>query len=111
MPANLAPFAFKPGQSGNPGGRGGEYYEAQEICRDAAPEAARVIIELLQSDDDRVRLMAAKEIFDRAFGRPKEFNPKGEPDALAGLTSAQQKARVAELLAFAATLQVPETIP
>jgi hypothetical protein len=61
MPASVARHAFRPGQSGNPGGKGGAFYEAQRICRDASPEAARVMIELLKSDDDRVRLMAADQ--------------------------------------------------
>ncbi|HTV45483.1 MAG TPA: hypothetical protein VMF05_09210 [Stellaceae bacterium] len=75
MPASLAPYAFKPGLSGNPGGKGGAFYEAQKICRDASPQAARVLIELLGSPDDRVRLMAAREISERAWGRPKDYDP------------------------------------
>ena len=36
------------------------------------------MIELLRSDDDRVRLMAAREITERAWGRPKDFDPAAE---------------------------------
>ncbi|MGH6678061.1 MAG: hypothetical protein ACREDL_03785 [Bradyrhizobium sp.] len=79
MPASLAPYAFRPGQSGNPGGKGGAFFEAQKICRDASPQAARVLIELLGSPDDRVRLMAAREISERAWGRPKDYDPAQEP--------------------------------
>ncbi len=78
VPANLAPYTFRTGQSGNPGGKGGTYYEAQRICRDASPKAARVMIELLSSEDDRVRLMAAREIYERAWGPPKAYDPATE---------------------------------
>jgi hypothetical protein len=78
VPANLAPYVFRPGTSGNPGGRTAKYYEAQKICRDASPEASRVLVDLLKSDDDRVRLMAAREVIERAWGRPKDFDPAAE---------------------------------
>ena len=78
VPASLAPYAFRPGKSGNPGGKSTKYYQSQKICRDASPEAARVLVELLKSDDDRVRLMAAREITDRAWGRPRDFDPAAE---------------------------------
>jgi hypothetical protein len=55
--------------------------------------------------------MAAREIFDRAFGRPREFNPKDEvADSLAGLTPAELKVRLTELLEFAASIEVPREI-
>jgi hypothetical protein len=61
---NLIPY--KPGQSGNPGGRTKEFAECQRICREASREAAQTMIGLLESDDDRVRLMAADKILERA---------------------------------------------
>ena len=37
------------------------------------------MIELLKSDDDRVRLMAADKLLERAWGRSQPFDPaKGE---------------------------------
>jgi hypothetical protein len=33
------------------------------------------MIELLSSEDDRVRLMAAREICERAWGPPKAYDP------------------------------------
>jgi hypothetical protein len=33
------------------------------------------MIELLKSDDDRVRLMAADKLIERAWGKPREYNP------------------------------------
>src|ERR1700674_1933831 len=86
VPANLAPHVFRPGQSGHPGGKGGTFYEAQQICRQATPEAARVMVELLKSDDDRVRLMAADKVYERAFGKPKEYDPNESPGGGIDLT-------------------------
>jgi hypothetical protein len=70
---NLIPF--RPGQSGNPGGRTKEFAECHEFCRGVSPEAARTMIELLKSDDDRVRLMAADKLLERAWGRAQPFDP------------------------------------
>jgi hypothetical protein len=37
-----------------------------------------VMIALLKSDDDRVRLMAADKVFERAWGRPQDYDPTQE---------------------------------
>jgi len=36
------------------------------------------LIELIQSEDERVALMAADKVFERAWGRPKEYDPNAE---------------------------------
>ena len=36
------------------------------------------MIELIQSEDERVALMAADKVFERAWGRPKEYDPNAE---------------------------------
>ena len=59
MPSGLAPHTFKSGQSGNPGSKGGTYYEARRICREAWPDAARKMVELMGDPDPRIALMAA----------------------------------------------------
>jgi hypothetical protein len=70
---------WKPGQSGNPGGFGGEYQRCLRLCRDASYEAAEEIIRLgRESDDDRVRFTAASWIFERSWGRPKDYDPATE---------------------------------
>ena len=66
---------FQPGQSGNPSGKGGLYQEALKICRAASPAAARRLVELLDSPDDRVALLAAEKVLDRAWGKVKETPP------------------------------------
>jgi hypothetical protein len=80
IPTPLARFAFKPGQTGNPGGRTKAFAEAQRICREASPEAARRMVELIRSEDERVALMAADKVYERAWGKPKEYDPSTERD-------------------------------
>src|SRR5260370_38196484 len=69
---------FPKGKSGNPGGRTKQFAQCQRLCREASPDAARRLIELIQSEDERVALMAADKVFERAWGRPKEFDPNAE---------------------------------
>ena len=73
---NLVPY--KKGQTGNPGGKTKLFAQVQRICREASPEAARRLIELMHSEDERVALMAADKVFERAWGRPKEYDPNAE---------------------------------
>ena len=45
------------------------------MCREASAAAARRLIELMHSEDERVALMAADKVLERAWGRPKERDP------------------------------------
>ena len=66
----------RPGDRINPsGGHGGLYREAQRICREATPAASRAMVELLNDPDSRIRLMAADKIWERGFGKPRDYNP------------------------------------
>ena len=79
LPASMRAQMWKPGQSGNPGGFGGEYQRCLRLCRDASYKAAEEIIRLgRESDDDRVRFTAASWIFERSWGRPKDYDPVTE---------------------------------
>jgi hypothetical protein len=44
--------------------------DAMRLARQAAPEAVRRLIELMQSDDERVAAVACNAILDRAYGKP-----------------------------------------
>src|SRR5580704_10364042 len=80
IPAAFLENQWKKGQSGNPGGIGGDYHECMSICRQATPKAARRLGELISSDDERVALMAADKVDERAWGRPNDYDPKSEVD-------------------------------
>ena len=66
--ANLRPF--QKGVSGNPSGTSKAVAELRALARAHTTEAFGKLVELLQSSDPRVALLAAKEILDRGFGRP-----------------------------------------
>ena len=59
-----------PGSSANPGGRPGVPEEIKATLRELSPHAVKRLGELLDSEDERIRLEAAKAILDRHLGRP-----------------------------------------
>ena len=60
---------FQKGVSGNPGGRPKGNPEVKEILKAASPDAARALVELLNSEKDSIRLAAAQDILDRTEGK------------------------------------------
>lgn len=66
-------MTFKKGQSGNPGGRPKstpDEVEAIRKLRGLTQRAVEKVEELLESDDEKVRMAAAKEVLDRNLGKP-----------------------------------------
>jgi hypothetical protein len=59
-----------PGRSANPGGRPGVPEVIKATLRELSPRAVERLGQLLDSDDERIRLEAAKAILDRHLGRP-----------------------------------------
>ena len=59
-----------PGRSANPGGRPGVPEVIKATLRELSPRAAQRLGELLDSEDERIQLEAAKAILDRHLGRP-----------------------------------------
>lgn len=64
---------FQPGQSGNPSGRPKVTATIKSMAREAAPMAFQKVIDLLQSEDERVAFVAAQEILNRAYGKPTQY--------------------------------------
>lgn len=60
------PWLFKPGQSGNPGGRS---KGIAAIAREHKDKCIQVLAEALESDDAKTRIAAAKELLDRGYGK------------------------------------------
>lgn len=58
---------WKPGQSGNPGGRP---KGIAALARAHTDKALEVLVEGMDNDDPRVRVTAAKEVLDRGWGKP-----------------------------------------
>ena len=73
---SATPASWKPGQSGNPGGRRKltpQEFELRKACEDLTPEALKTIVYLmLNADKDSVRLAAATLIVERAHGKSVE---------------------------------------
>jgi hypothetical protein len=87
---------FKPGQSGNPGGRPKMPEDLQAKIRDLCPVAVGRLQEHMASSDARISLDACKAILERAYGKPvTPVETKFETDApgahLAALTALAQK--------------------
>jgi hypothetical protein len=62
-------------------------------------EAARRLIGLMYSEDERVALMAADKVLDRAWGRPKEPDqPTSHEQRFAAMTPDERAADAVELV-------------
>lgn len=59
-------MVFKPGQSGNPGGRP---KGIAAKAREHTDRALEVLVEGMDDGDPRVRVAAAKELLDRGYGK------------------------------------------
>jgi hypothetical protein len=92
---------FKPGQSGNPGGRPRGEREVIDLARESSPRAIGRLVELISSEDARASIAACNAILDRAFGKPTArlagAGPEHPPiriaptvDALAKLSAADR---------------------
>jgi hypothetical protein len=71
---------WQPGVSANPGGEGGLYHEMQRLAREFTPAATRYLIEIAQDrgEDTRNRIVAMSMLYERAWGKPKEFDPNAQ---------------------------------
>ena len=100
LPPALAANRWQPGQSGNPSGHNGEYGQAMKLARQAAPRAVHRLIELMDSEDERVAAVACNSILDRALGKPKavEEEKSDMETRLANMTREQRLAYLQELL-------------
>jgi hypothetical protein len=96
--------AFKPGQSGNPGGRPKKTeseFELERACEMKAPEALETILDLMQNaKQDSVRLAAASYVIERRYGKAVE-RKEIRTGPLDGIEHAELKALNAAIAAVA----------
>ena len=89
MPENRAPetktkrkapkTAFKPGVSGNPGGRPKALKDVQDLARKFTRRAVLALARVIkESPDDRARIAASEALLNRAWGKP--LQPVGGED-------------------------------
>src|SRR5580658_8653082 len=103
---------WKPGQSGNPSGKGGKFVEAQTIARKASPKAAQVLVEMLDDNDPRVRGYAADKIREWAWGKIPDYDPKAEHAEALPVDPSQftpaQRVMIRSMLQLLLSASVPE---
>lgn len=68
----VAPYKWKPGQSGNPNGRPRKLRLLSDIADTHSEAALLKVVELMNSTDERIALVAAQTILDRVMGKPKQ---------------------------------------
>jgi hypothetical protein len=94
---------WKPGQSGNPGGRPKEGAIAarriRHICAKFGEEAIETIVEVMRNKEElgKTRIYAAELLLNRAFGKPDVDKAGGEPESQ-DVINPQQADRVLALL-------------
>ena len=116
LPAALAANLWKPGQSGNPGGKGGTYYEMMRLARQFTPQATQILIDIASDpgEEARSRIVAIGMLYDRAWGKPKDYDPKTDEAATRkpvfdpSLYSAEQLAQIEASLRMVAATQQAE---
>ena len=72
---------FQKGQSGNPGGKRKKDYRITDLAQEYTEEALQTLRAImLNSEDDRARVMAADKILDRGYGKPAQSVEVTNPD-------------------------------
>jgi hypothetical protein len=86
---------WRPGQSGNRGGHSGLYGEAVKLARGLSLRAVQRLGELMESEDERVSVVACNSLLDRAFGKPKAAAEEKDNDMEARLKAMTRQERLA----------------
>src|SRR5690348_10383254 len=75
---------WKPGQSGNPGGRKNPLKEVQALCRDRSLKSARALADIAEDpdEDSARRIVAADKVLTWAFGRPPDYDPASDKPSM-----------------------------
>ena len=66
------PHRFKPGQSGNPGGRPKDVGPIKELAKQHTEEAILTLVKGLNFKGERARIAAAEALLDRGWGKPSQ---------------------------------------
>ena len=63
---------FKPGQSGNPGGRPRGEHRVRELAQQYTAEALETLVQVMHNGRPSERVAAAVAILDRGWGKPAQ---------------------------------------
>ena len=101
-PGGITGNGFKPGQSGNPGGRPkGIARTVRETCGGSPERLAQVLLEIAENPKgrDRDRIAACSELLDRGWGKAPAFAAMEAEDPLELSAIAQEIQGIADELA------------
>lgn len=88
------PHAWKPGQSGNPGGRHKGIAEVAAAARECTEVAIQALREVATAGPPAARVAAASALLDRGYGRPQQnVHVQGEGGDPLGIAQARAAAR------------------
>jgi hypothetical protein len=100
---------WRPGQSGNPSGRPRSLREVRDICREACPDGARVLAEIIRDRDENGRLretdgrvlaVVVQTLFTWGYGKPPDYDPREDKPPVTIDTSMLTKEERAMMLAI-----------
>lgn len=87
---------FRPGISGNPGGRPKAEGHVRDLARAQTGRAIAALVEALEDQNGRVRVAAATALLDRGWGRPTQVIEEQSPeiDMVGRLQEARRRANL-----------------
>ena len=112
-PAGARPW--RKGQAPNPTGKGGDYHEMQRLAREFTPRATEILRDIASdpSEDSRNRIVAIGMLYDRSWGRPRDYNPSEDKELIRprfdpGLFTPEELAQIEAALRIVAATQQAE---
>ena len=107
---NAPRTAWKPGQSGNPGGRPKDIAEVRDLARQHTAVAIAALVEIAKSGkSESARVSAAEALLDRGYGRPAQSVTLdgGAGSFIDELRAAEELYRARQRAADAGTVAAP----
>ncbi len=89
---------WKPGQSGNPGGRPKALIEVRDLARTHTTAAIQTLAEMLKAKNERVRVAAAEALLDRGWGKAPAVLNIEERSLQVQISTAELVSRFRDLL-------------
>ena len=90
--------SFKPGQSGNPGGRPKIIAEVRDLAREQTEAAIKALVEIVKGGESAAaRVSAAQALLDRGWGKPMQMTVTATTRSLADMTDEEISAELARL--------------
>ena len=83
VPAGARPW--QKGQAPNPSGKGGDYHEALKLARKTSIRSIERLMELRESNDEQIAIVASKALWEISWGRPRDYDPAKEKGAEQGV--------------------------